>query len=77
MTSDLTWQSILEAERFNQSSIANTMRMQYNIHKMTSVNGESLPLAVNVGESAQKPMIFTTAGELLERMAGKLFSESA
>ena len=74
---DRAWQMIMESERFNNNDLANTLRLQYRTYKATRINGRPLPLALEAGESAIKPMIFESAAQALERMSGRLLSTSA
>ncbi|MCA1986301.1 MAG: hypothetical protein LDL27_07470 [Desulfovibrio sp.] len=76
-TTDLAWQFILEGEQFSTNNISDTMRLQYATYRQTRHLGESLPLALDPGERPMKPMIFVTAGELLEQLAGRLISQRA
>lgn len=72
---DMTWQLILDGERFSNTDFANTLRSQYRIYQATRHLGDPLPMAIDIGEQPIKPLIFTTAGEQLERMTGRLISE--
>ncbi len=72
---DLTWQLVLDGERFSNTGISNTLRAQYQIYQATRHLGEPLPLAIGIGEQPIKPLIFTTAGEQLENMSGRLISQ--
>lgn len=74
---DLTWQLVLDAERFSNTGISNTLRMQFATYEATKHLGPALPMALYPGQEAIKPLIFTTAGEAIERMSGRLLSERA
>ena len=71
------WDMILMAERFSQSDISKTIRMQYQSWKSTQHLGPALPLALRPGDKPIEPFIFTTAAEALENVSGKLISERA
>ena len=77
MNTDLAWQFVLDGEQFSSNNISHSLRMQHATYEQTKHLGEAVPLAVEMGERNMKPLIFTTAGELLEQLAGRLISQRA
>ncbi|THB63489.1 MAG: hypothetical protein D6E12_16835 [Desulfovibrio sp.] len=71
---DRAWAMIMEAERFSDTAIAKTLRMQYRAYLAARVNGPSMPLILEPGEKPIEPFIFQDGGEILERAIGKLIS---
>lgn len=74
---DKAWAMILEAERFSDTSLSKTLRLQHQAYLAARVNGRPLPLVMEPGEKPIEPFIFLDSGELLEREIGKLISMRA
>ena len=71
MSMDRMW-SMVYSIPMQQTAMIKTMDLQYQAYRMLRPMGEALPLALEAGEKPIEPMVFETAGEAIERMAGKL-----
>ena len=68
------WEMTMMAERFSDTGISNTLRMQHKTYQSTKHMGEAMPIALKPGQKPIKPFIFKDGAEMLEREIGKLIS---
>lgn len=69
-----TWTMTMAAERFSDTGLSNTLRLQYKTYQSTKHMGERLPVALEPGEKPIKPFIFRDGAEMVEKEIGKLIS---